>query len=98
MAYTYTQDECTCHELPLEPTKTNHEDEEIVFDVITRVAHRCRLCDRKFTVEMIPGDFTMGGHPDKVVSKGHDGHPLLSIAAAKASSSSRRTVNGSIGA
>jgi hypothetical protein len=64
--------------------RTTHEDEAIVFDAITRVAHRCRLCGLKFTVEMIPGDFMLGGHPDKVVSRGHDGHPLLSMAEANA--------------
>lgn len=48
--YTYTQDECPCRTwLPLDPMRTNHEDEAIVFDVITQVAHRCRLCGRKFT-------------------------------------------------
>jgi hypothetical protein len=84
MAYTYTQNECPCGSwLPWEPTWTNHEDEAIAFDVITRVAHRCQLCGRKFMVEMVPGDFTMGGHADKVV-RGHDGHPVLSITEAKA--------------
>jgi hypothetical protein len=85
MAHTYSQNECPCGTwLPLEPTRTNHEDEAIVFDIITRVAHRCRLCGRRFTVEMVPGDFTIGGHPDKVVSHGHDGRPSLSITEAKA--------------
>lgn len=78
--YTYTKAECACGTwLPSDPMRTTHEDEAIVVDVITSVAHRCRLCGRKFTVEMIPGDYAMGGHPDKVVSRGHDGHPLLSI-------------------
>jgi hypothetical protein len=81
MAYTYTQDKCPCRDLAVESCKTNHEDEAIVFDVITKVAHRCRLCGRKFTVEVVPGDFTYG---DKPFSEGHDGHPLLSITAAKA--------------
>jgi hypothetical protein len=82
--YTYTQDECPCRHLPVEPSKTDHEDEAIVFDVITQVAHRCRLCGRKFTVEMVPGDLTFDVHHDKMISRGHDGHPLLSITSAKA--------------
>jgi hypothetical protein len=81
MAYTYSQDVCPCRELAVEPCKTNHEDEAIVFDATTMVAHRCRLCGRKFTVEMVPGDFAYGERP---FSESNDGHPLLSITAAKA--------------
>jgi hypothetical protein len=33
-------------------------------------------CGRKFTVEMVPGDFTYADHES---SKGYDGHPLLSV-------------------
>jgi hypothetical protein len=85
MPHTYTQDECPYATwLPLESMRITREDEAIVFDVITRVAHRCRLCGRRFTAEMIPGDYTLGGHPDKAVSRGHDGHPSLSMAEAKA--------------
>jgi hypothetical protein len=63
------------------PMKTNHENEAIVFDIISALAHRCRLCGRKFTAEMLTLDFTYGDH---TLSEGHDGHPLLSITAAKA--------------
>jgi hypothetical protein len=79
--YTYAQEVCPCRELAVEPSKTNYEDEAIVFDVITMLAHPCRLGGRKFTVEMVPDDFTYGDQP---YSEGNDGHPLLSVAAAKA--------------
>jgi hypothetical protein len=74
---------CPCQNLPSGgPDKTDHEDELIVVDAITEVTHRCRLCGRKIPVRYIPGDATMGGDPEKLISKGNDGHPILSYAAA----------------
>ena len=80
MADRFTQDSCPCGQLPLSPMKTNHEDEAIVFDTVTMLKHRCRLCGRKFDVQMVPGDAMLGEH---AASEGYDGQPALSITAAE---------------
>lgn len=81
MAYKYSKDECPCGNFPPVIVRTDHEDEAIVFDVVTgNVGLRCRLCGRKFTAQLIPGDAMLGGH---MVSEGNDGRPRLSLSAAK---------------
>ena len=72
--------ECPCYHLLPKHIRTNHEDDAIVFDVITEVTHRCRLCGRRFIVQMIPGDALLGSNP---ASQGVDGRPLISLIAAK---------------
>lgn len=76
----YSQDVCPCGYLPPVMMTTNYKDEAIVFDVITPVAARCRLCGRKFTLELIPGDFSLEGNED-LASCGYEGEPLLSMGA-----------------
>lgn len=79
MAFKYSQDECPCGTASM-LVRTNHEDEAMVFDVVTELRHRCRLCGRRFTMQMVPGDYTVGG-AGELVGRGYDGHPLLSMSA-----------------
>jgi hypothetical protein len=61
--------------------RTDHEDEVIVYDVVTeKVGLRCRLCGRKFKGQLVPGDAMLGTH---AASEGNDGRPRLSLSAAK---------------
>jgi hypothetical protein len=70
----YDQASCPCRNLASEPTKTNHQDEMIVFDVPMTVMHRCLGCGRRFNVQMVPGDYMVGSHR---ISEGYQGKPLL---------------------
>ena len=76
----YSQDECPCGNLPTTITKTDHEDEAIVVDVVTGVGLRCRLCGRSFKGQLVPGDATLGS---ELASRGNDGRPRLSLSAAR---------------
>jgi hypothetical protein len=64
--------DCRCMSLPVGPMKTDHQDEVITIDTVQVLGFRCRLCDRKMSVQYVPSDSTIGGKGDRI-GLGSDG-------------------------
>jgi hypothetical protein len=53
--------DCPCLEIPRGFLVTDNEGELLVYDDITEVTHRCRLCGAKKMIRHVPGDFSRNG-------------------------------------
>jgi hypothetical protein len=68
--------DCPCLEIPPMFMVTDNEDELLVYDDVTDVTHRCRLCGAKKTIRHVPGDFSLSGNGERA-NKGYGNRLIL---------------------